>query len=388
MDTSTTEPTSGLLTGRRAPAFSGVLDLVDPPEWVTEMKSQFRQLIESSLEATLVLDGDGRIRQANVTAASLFGYDRERLREKSVQSLLPHQPSPPFVGDSSGPAGRRLESIGRRSDSSEFPAEVQIVRIHTEHGPAAVVTVRDITEIQRARSVLERALDVLTSADRDRQFLLGHLIGAQEEERKRIAAGIHDDTIQMLTAAHLRVQQLRHRLKTPAELDVLDKLEEALQLSLGRLRQLIFDLGPSSVEDGNLVRALGIYLDELHSVTGIAYRLDNEVRREIPLSTAMLIYRTAQEALINVGKHARASAVRVTLADLSNGWLVRVTDDGVGYNPAEVENRPGHLGLVLMRERPQIAGGWCRIESAPGAGTTVEFWVPAGSASEGAVTAA
>ena len=79
---------------------------------------------------------------------------------------------------------------------------------------------------------------------------------------------------------------------------------------------------------------------------------------------------------MNVRKHARATMVRVELSDLSNGCLVRITDDGVGYHPADVENSPGHLGLVLMRERAQIARGWCRIESASGAGTTVEFWVP------------
>ncbi len=58
--------------------------------------------------------------------------------------------------------------------------------------------------------------------------------------------------------------------------------------------------------------------------------------------------------------------------------VMRIVDDGVGYNPAEVENRPGHLGLVLMCERAYLAGGWCRIESTPGAGTTVEFWIPLG----------
>ena len=79
---------------------------------------------------------------------------------------------------------------------------------------------------------------------------------------------------------------------------------------------------------------------------------------------------------MNVRKHARATTVRVELADLSHGCLVRIADDGAGYDPADVESSPGHLGLVLMRERPQMAGGWCRIESAPGAGTTVEFWVP------------
>jgi signal transduction histidine kinase len=237
------------------------------------------------------------------------------------------------------------------------------------------VTVRDITEAQRAQFVLERSLEVLTSEDQDRQLLLGHLARGQEEERKRIAAGIHDDTIQIITAANLRVQQLRLRLSEPAEVKILDKLEETLQLSLSRLRQLIFDLRPTSLEDGSLAAALRIYVERMASEAGIEYRFDDRVTIKIPVNTSVLIYRTAQEALTNVRKHAQATTVRVELADLSNGCLVRIADDGVGYHPADVENSPGHLGLVLMRERPQIAGGWCRIESAPGSGTTVEFWV-------------
>jgi signal transduction histidine kinase len=239
-----------------------------------------------------------------------------------------------------------------------------------------VVTVRDITEAQRARFILEQSLTVLASQDWDRQLLLDHLFQAQEEERSRIAADIHDDTIQVIAAANLRLQQLRHRLHDPAQVRTLDKLEESLQLSLGRLRQLIFNLRPTSLEDGNLGDALRSYLEQMRSETGIAYHLDDRLMTTIPVSSRVLIYRTALEALTNVRQHARAATVRVELADLSHGCLVRITDDGVGYNPAGIENSPGHLGLVLMRERPRIAGGWCRIESAPGAGTTVEFWVP------------
>jgi PAS domain S-box-containing protein len=344
------------------------------------MKSQFRQLIESSPDAIVIIDPEGRILHANAQAESLFGYDRERLRDQPVQTLLPDQPLPHFSSDRPGQekqASRQLELVGSRSDSSQFPAEVNVIPIKTAHGPAALVTVKDITEAQRAQFVLERSLEVLASGDRDLQLLLGHLVRAQEEERNRIAAGIHDDTIQVISAANLRLQQLRRRLQGSADVgDILDKLEEALQLSLSRLRQLIFDLRPPGLEDGTLAAALRTYLEQMRSETGIAYQLEDRLTTEIPVTTSVLIYRTAQEALVNVRKHSRATTVRVELAGISNGCLVRVADDGVGYNPADVENSPGHLGLVLMRERPQIAGGWCRIESAPGAGTTVEFWVP------------
>jgi signal transduction histidine kinase len=90
----------------------------------------------------------------------------------------------------------------------------------------------------------------------------------------------------------------------------------------------------------------------------------------------VLIYRTTLEALANVRKHARATMVRVQFLEVSDGCLARIVDDGVGYNPAEVEASPGHLGMTLIRERAQVAGGWSRIESTPGEGTTVEFWIP------------
>lgn len=338
------------------------------------MDGQFQQLVDSSPDAVLILDMKGRIRHANRAAVALFGYDSDGLQHEDLQRPFPDQPLRLVAGDG---AVSRLELMGRRSDSSQFPAEVTVIPITSSHGAVAVVQVRDLTEERRAQAVLERTLEVLFAANRDRELLLEHLVRVQEDERKRIAAGVHDDTIQVISAAHLRVQQLRNRLLEPAEVAIVDKLDEVLQLSLDRLRELIFDLRPSGLEDGSLAVALRNHLEGMRSLTGTAYVLEVELASTVPSSTSMLIYRTAQEALRNVRKHARATTVRVQLADVDNGYLVRVTDDGVGYDPADVEDRPGHLGLVLMRERPQLAGGWSRIESAPGAGTTVEFWIPA-----------
>ncbi|HUB42192.1 MAG TPA: PAS domain-containing sensor histidine kinase [Streptosporangiaceae bacterium] len=344
------------------------------------MKTQFRQFFESSPDALLVVDSVGRIRQANAQAESLFGYRHEQVHGELAQTLFPGQQvtwSPPTgPPEQRRPTGRHLELVGRRSDRSQFPADVAVIPIQTAEGPETLVSIKDLSDEQRAQFALELGLDVLQSAERDEHALLGHLLRALEQERARIAADIHDDTIQILSAANLRLQQLRHRLQAPEDLQVLDKLEETLTLSLGRLRQLIFDLRPSTLEQATVADAVRAYLEEMRSELGIDYRVEGTCRAEIPASTSTLIYRTVQEALVNVRKHARAKTVRVQFLDVSEGCLTRISDDGVGYSPAEVEDQPGHLGLTLMRERAEMAGGWCRIESAPGGGTVVEFWVP------------
>jgi len=85
--------------------------------------------------------------------------------------------------------------------------------------------------------------------------------------------------------------------------------------------------------------------------------------------------RVAKEALINVRKHARATSVTVTVRPDADGVQVAVTDDGVGVDPSNLRSARGHRGLVTMRERAEIAGGWCRIDRGP-IGTTLAFWMP------------
>src|SRR5215469_16425499 len=344
------------------------------------MSSEFLEFFEACRDAMLIVTPSGQIIQANAPAEALFGFEGDELAGQSARRLFPGQPlrlraarGGPGLGTQ-----RCCELVGQRADASQFPAEVQVIPLTGAggQGPAAVLSIRDITEHQRAAFVLELGLDVLHAADREREALLGHLIRAQEDERARIAAAIHDDTIQVLAAASLQAGQLRLRLRDPGPLQILARLERTLTLSMARLRQLIFDLRPVVADNGSVAATLRAYLEDMHADTGISYRLDDTRTAQATVSANTIIYRTAREALTNVRKHAQAATVRVQLLDVAHGLLARITDDGIGYSPADVEDRAGHLGLILMRERVQTAGGWCRIESAPGTGTTVEFWVP------------
>jgi len=216
----------------------------------------------------------------------------------------------------------------------------------------------------------------------ERRSLLAHLVAAGEEERARIAEDIHDDSIQAITAAGMRLQILRRTIHDPEQLKLLDDFERTIQLSIARLRHLLFELRPPALDNDGLSAALETYLEETEDGGETSYRLDDRLSAQPGAQTRTILYRIVQEALVNARKHAGARNVTVTLAERDGGFRVSVADDGVGFVSEDVDASPGHLGVRAMRERALLAGGWLRIDAAPGKGTSVEVWVPAAAETE------
>jgi signal transduction histidine kinase len=202
-------------------------------------------------------------------------------------------------------------------------------------------------------------------------------VAAGEEERRQIAATIHDDSIQVMTAAGMRLQILRKSLDSPEQLRRLDELEQTIHLSIARLRRLIFELRPPALDHEGLGAALRMYVGEAIAETGAAYDLEDVSTLEPSEETRVILYRIAQEVLANVRRHAGAEHVRITISDRAGGHLVEIVDDGVGFRPEELGGRSSG-GLAAVRGRAELAGGRLEVVSAPGAGTTVECWLPAG----------
>ena len=117
-------------------------------------------------------------------------------------------------------------------------------------------------------------------------------------------------------------------------------------------------------------------LERLQEETQLTFTLENHLSSEPAGGIRTALYRIAQEALVNVKKHAAASTVSVELRSVGAGCRVRIQDDGKGFDMEVTDSKPGHLGLVSMRERAQIAGGWWLIRSPADGGTVVEFWLP------------
>ena len=214
-------------------------------------------------------------------------------------------------------------------------------------------------------------------AEWERRRLLADLVRAQEDERRRIATEIHDDPVQAMTAVEMRLESLRRRLDGAEETEALDQVTGSVQEAVARLRGLLFELRPPGLDREGLAAALRAHLERHGGETAVRFELEDQMVGELPLESRTVLYRIAQEALTNARKHADATEILVTVADREGGALLRVRDDGVGFDPSAVdEERPGHLGLVSMRERAEMAGGWFRLASAQGRGTTVEAWVP------------
>lgn len=214
-------------------------------------------------------------------------------------------------------------------------------------------------------------------ADEARRMLLARLVAAQEDERARIAADIHDDSIQIMSAVNLRMGIVRRNVTDPEEARGLERLENTVRLAIARLRHLLFELRPPALDQEGLGPALHTCLEQLEQQFGLVGHLENRLTNEPPGQARIVLYRIAQEAMANVRKHARASHVEVILESTDGGARVRVRDDGVGFSTDESDQpEPGHMGLTSMRERAEMAGGWCRVKSAPDSGTEVVAWLP------------
>jgi signal transduction histidine kinase len=187
-------------------------------------------------------------------------------------------------------------------------------------------------------------------------------------------------------AVKIRLHLLRAETRDQRHLDMLAQVDLTIDQAITRLRRLLFDLRPVALDEEGLGAAIRLYLDQMRADGGPDYEVQEDLQDELNPQARAIIYRIAQETLANVRKHAQARRVTVALAAQNGGVLVRVQDDGRGFPVEEATRpRPGHLGLAAMRERAEMAGGWLQVESAPGAGAAIEYWIPrAGAAAPAA----
>jgi PAS domain S-box-containing protein len=234
----------------------------------------------------------------------------------------------------------------------------------------------DVTAEKEAEEKLRWSLEVLRRTIQQRRELAQRIETAQEEERRQIAADIHDDPIQVMSAVDLRLAMLAERPETITTA-ALGELQSTVRHSIERLRSLVFELRPAALDREGLVVAIDQYLGHAAKESGWTYDVIDELDREPGPELRVSLYRIVQEAVANARKHAGARHVSVRVRSAGDGVAVLVDDDGAGFDTGRVQTPvPGHLGLATMIERAELIGGWCRVSSAAESGTTVECWLP------------
>jgi signal transduction histidine kinase len=249
---------------------------------------------------------------------------------------------------------------------------IGVIAVHDKTGSDPRFADEDLrlAEIFAARAAV--AVELRQRVARDS---LERVLSAQEDERRRLARELHDETGQALTSILLGLRGLEDAEDPETLRASIGEVRELVRSTLQDVRQLAVELRPTALDDFGLVPAVERLTDTFAEQTGIAVEFVPNIQEgRLPPDVETALYRIVQESLTNVVKHARAGHVSVVLTEKDGSVSVVVEDDGVGFEPERA--RDGGLGIVGMRERIGLLGGRMAIESRPGAGTTFVAEVP------------
>jgi signal transduction histidine kinase len=210
----------------------------------------------------------------------------------------------------------------------------------------------------------------------ERKRAMQTVLRATEQERIRLAADLHDGPVQELTALRYGLTRARNRIQRgqPEQAEgLLAELEDELASGITGLRRLMAELRPAVLDEQGLEVALHNQVRAFEATSGVACAISTGLHSRLAPDLETVLYRVTQETLNNVGKHAGASRVTVSLEAENGSVRLRINDDGVGFDPAVAAKllSEGHFGLAGMRERVEMVGGRLTIDSAPGKGTSV-----------------
>jgi signal transduction histidine kinase len=232
----------------------------------------------------------------------------------------------------------------------------------------------DVQVRKRTKALVDSLEDLYRSND-ERTRLLRRLVTVQEQERQHIAGVIHDDMLQSMIAAKMRMFLLHAEDETGDGTTA--SIESSIDGAIHRMRNLLSDLHPHILELG-LVAAIEQSVAEFNDDGGLVVVFQNELKGDPSPIVATTLYRIVREGLNNANKHARGATVAVLLqGDQDTGFSARINDDGPGFTPRDGGRSPqGHLGLSSMHERAEALGGWVRVASGGGRGTVISVWLP------------
>jgi|694.fasta_scaffold18355_7 PAS domain S-box-containing protein len=331
--------------------------------------------LEAAANSIIITDQKGSIEWANPAFCNLSGY--------SMEETLGHNPRDLMKSGKQTPesyrklwatilAGKvwRGELINRRKDGSLYAEDQTITPVRDEDGTIRnfIAVKQDITERKQAEKKMEE--------------LSRHLVIVQESARRRFAGELHDRTSPNLSAigVHLDIMTatlLEGELGTFPER--LEDVRALIEDTTASIREICSDLRPPVLDYAGLVAALESYIKQFQRRTGIAVQFDcSHGTARLTPALESVFFRIVQEALTNCAKHSRAKSITVMLKLDGDPAVLKVSDDGIGFDP-EALGKTTHthgLGLLTMRDMTEFSSGQFILDSIPGKGTRINVEIP------------
>lgn len=328
---------------------------------------EYRAVFDAAPDGFLVVDEAGTIRASNPKVEQMFGWTAEEIEGRPVELLLPdrlrrahedHRET--FVRNPHDrPMGVGLDLRAIRKDGSEFPVEVSLSPWRRDEGGLRVIcSIRDVSSYRRLQNFSEGALR------------------ASEEERKRIARELHDDTAQRLATLILRVRMLAMEEDDRRRQDLLEEVRAEIVDAAESVKRMSRGLRPPELEELGIELAVRAHVRTLRESGFRVSAQIGTVDDFLDTTQKLALYRVIQEGLSNARRHSGAGSATVRLFHAGEEVVAEISDRGVGFKPETIMNGEPGLGLIGMQERAAMIGARISVDSERGRGTRIRVVVP------------
>lgn len=347
---------------------------------VQQSEGRYRMLIETMNDGLGVQNEKGLWIYVNDRLCEMLGYSRDEMIGRPVTNFLSEADQNVYIEQ----LARRTKGKPKfyelsclKKDGQKILTRVSPKAIFDERGQfkGSFAVITDITERKQAEEALKES-------EKQLRDLSSQLLTAQETERKRISRELHDELGQALTVMKLRLNFIEKDL-LEHQTDLKQECRYGIQYIdqvIENVRRLSRDLSPTILEDFGLTAALRRLINNFAKSYSIRVTLDmTDIDSLIPVNSHLIVYRTVQEALTNIGKHSRAKNVSIVIHEDDHCVLFSIEDDGVGFDErvsaTRVPEEKG-LGLATMKGRIQMVGGVFHVSTKEGKGTRITLNIP------------
>ena len=353
-----------------------ISELTEAGADLRESERRYRNLYDEIPLIYLTTDREGVILSVNAHGARELRYEPDELVQRSILALLVEEDRPEveiklraFAANPRSPMSWEARKL--RKDRTTLWASDTIQASRQANGRLEFLVIsEDITE----RKLSEQ--QILDSQERLKS-LASAVVLAEERERRRIGAGLHDDVGQTLAIVKIKLGELRGSATESGSSQKLEEIRGLLDQAIHSTRTLTFELSSPVLYELGLAAALQELGERMERRGSIRFHFSADRWRDPGAELAIVLYRSVRELLFNVVKHARASHVRMAIDAASDQVRIVIEDDGVGIAAAgQVFDDSGGFGLFMVREQLIHVGGRLEIDSSPGEGTRVRLFAP------------